>query len=1095
MIKIACSSISFLLILVSINAQQKTKPIASGVLLENGVKLHDEKKYKDAIEEFKKINRNDTNYSTALHELSLSYYSDSNFAESKKAAETGLKFFPEDKNKWYNLIANAEDELGNFDAAVANYDKIIANDENNYLAYFNKGIVYYRKEKYNEASKFLKQCLIISPFYTSAHYFLGRISIEQGKPVQALFAFCTNLLLNPDNKYAGSAVTNLLAIANTSDEVSKKINNNFGDEDNFAEQQEILLSKIALDKKYKPKSSLDDNVVKQIQVVMEKTSFVETDKGFYNQFYVPIFEQIFKQDFEKFTYFMFSGLNSKSIADYVKRNKKDLIKFSDDNIYTYFNEIRETRTLEFNKRASVTKRYYNNESGIAIIGTKKQVGKEINFVGNTQFFYNNGQLKSEGSFNEDGKRIGTWKFYHENGVLNETNNYDNGKVEGEIKTYFDNGVQSSVQFYKNDKAEGKFTNWFYNGSLRKQGFYENDKINGQLKTYSIRGLQEFEGGVKNDEYDGDFKTYHPNGVPKIISTYNAGKQNGLYKEYFYNGNIYFTGNLENGEKQGVWKEYYFSGKQKAILNYLKGEMEGEQIYYHENGKIEKKITYLKNKAEGKCEEFYEDGKIFCETIFEKGRLREITFYNAKGEAYSNTTSKRGDANLIFYNYNGNKTSEGFFTKEGFRNGKTTFYYNNGKIKSEEEYKNGELQGLKTTYFKNGSKQSEVNFEQGYEDGHYVVYNRNNTIKEEGFFENGEKQGEFRYYDDLGKLEKIVFYLNDDDEGFVEYYHPNGKIDYEEQTLNGWFTRIIQYDTLGKIIEEQFFPKGEGSFTLKNYNGNPKIKTNVKNNFINGSYKYFYSNNQIQIERFYKNGFADSIFKSYHLNGKLNLIGSYVTGEKHGIWKTYYPDGKLSHEETYELGDLNGVSKVYHEFDGSIQKEIQYKNGNVHGTFKQYGEAGNLAYVLNFEDGYLTSYSYEGKDGKLIPAIELKSATGKIISYYKNGTKSAEIDYDDNIIHGNRNIYFSNGKPFIISERAYGEETKTKKVFYPNGNLESEENHFQDAFHGSCKYYYANGKIKAEENYYLGNLHGICKYYDETNGKETIRTYFYGELIK
>ena len=43
-----------MLVIVSINAQQKTKPIASGVLLENGVKLHDEKNIKMQLKNLKK---------------------------------------------------------------------------------------------------------------------------------------------------------------------------------------------------------------------------------------------------------------------------------------------------------------------------------------------------------------------------------------------------------------------------------------------------------------------------------------------------------------------------------------------------------------------------------------------------------------------------------------------------------------------------------------------------------------------------------------------------------------------------------------------------------------------------------------------------------------------------------------------------------------------------------------------------------------------------------------------------------------------------------------------------------------------------------
>ena len=48
---------------------QKTNPlINSGELLEKGNKLHEEGKYKEAIEAYSQISRSDTNYSSALYD-------------------------------------------------------------------------------------------------------------------------------------------------------------------------------------------------------------------------------------------------------------------------------------------------------------------------------------------------------------------------------------------------------------------------------------------------------------------------------------------------------------------------------------------------------------------------------------------------------------------------------------------------------------------------------------------------------------------------------------------------------------------------------------------------------------------------------------------------------------------------------------------------------------------------------------------------------------------------------------------------------------------------------------------------------------------
>src|SRR4051812_9608171 len=94
------------------HAQANNPLINSGEVIKTGTQLHDEKKYKEAIAEYIKVDRSDTNYLNAVYELSYSYYSDSQFVKSIEFAELGMKNFPEKYSQYSTQAANSYDELG-----------------------------------------------------------------------------------------------------------------------------------------------------------------------------------------------------------------------------------------------------------------------------------------------------------------------------------------------------------------------------------------------------------------------------------------------------------------------------------------------------------------------------------------------------------------------------------------------------------------------------------------------------------------------------------------------------------------------------------------------------------------------------------------------------------------------------------------------------------------------------------------------------------------------------------------------------------------------------------------------------------------------
>src|SRR6478752_1476074 len=79
-------------------AQEKKFIINSAEIINEGVSLYDEGKYKEAIEKLKEVDRNDTNYVWALAELSMTYIADSQFVQGIKIADEGLSYNSKSNN-------------------------------------------------------------------------------------------------------------------------------------------------------------------------------------------------------------------------------------------------------------------------------------------------------------------------------------------------------------------------------------------------------------------------------------------------------------------------------------------------------------------------------------------------------------------------------------------------------------------------------------------------------------------------------------------------------------------------------------------------------------------------------------------------------------------------------------------------------------------------------------------------------------------------------------------------------------------------------------------------------------------------------------
>ena len=1075
-------------------AQHLPVLVNSSTILEDAGKLNDDGKHKEALALFTKVSKSDTNYQAILYEMSYTAFQDSQFDVAEQYARQGMELFPENTYKWYRLLGNCYIYQEKYKQAISFFDSGLNLDTYSYLGWYNKGVCLYNLDSLETAKRCFQKAVLLNPYHTSSHYFLGAICTKQGKISEAFLSFVTSLLINPNNRFLNNTISYLNALSKVTDEISGYAANAVTtDNDNFELLQEILLNKISLDEKYKLQTDLDDPITRQLQVLLEKLDYNEADKGFWMQYYVPFYTNTYKNgQFNAFVNYIFSGLNIKSVKNFNEKNKKEVDDFTSTAV-NYLNLIRRTEAVNYADRTFANYKYYYGDETLGGKGKWTNNGTDDIFQGSWEFYYNNGKIKSKGVFNNDGSKEGNWQYYYDNGVLKEKEAYKADSIEGVSEDWFSNGIKSEESIYKNGKLNGLSAVYFYNGLPKSIEHYANDLKLGEAKNYTYDGFLNYTSNYKNNELDGEVKLYYKDGTIKSAKIFVNGELNGQFKHYSEKGVLDQEGNYINGKETGEWKEYYDSTKVKAVYTYVDGELDGAYKTYYENGKLNTSTNYTNGKINGKHEYFDEDGIKSNEITYEKGKLKEAVFFDKTGKIISSSTTRKGAAYITFYDASGNKTSEGNYNKDGYNDGKYFEYYKSGKIKNSLSYNNGMRDGERILFYPDSTISEKLNFTNDNENGLLTSYYPNGSLKYAGNYVDGDKQGEQQHYNMFNTMVSSANYLNDEPDGYYTTYAPNGKILYEDRYKTGWLTIAKQFDSTGKLISENNLQNGNCEFVYKYPNGNTYIKVPYKNYLMHGKYESFYFDGKPMIVLFYQHNQEDSISRRYFYNGKLAEEGNYKIGNKVGTWKYYYSSGKLHFSDEYDNGKLNGVEVSYNQ-DGTKYMESHFSNDELDGVRTIYGADNEVAVELTYHNGILVSYSYEGKDGKPGAPVMIKDGTGLITAYYKNGIKSAEINYEESLVNGIRKIYASNGNLLIDDPRFYNDENGIKKQYSATGQLLTEENYYYGTLHGISKDFYANGNIRDEENWYDGNRNGTSKHYDETGKLTETRFYYYGLLL-
>jgi antitoxin component YwqK of YwqJK toxin-antitoxin module len=1059
------------------------------VVIDEGIKLHDEENYSEAIKKYKMVHENDSFYALALYELALSYTADKLYEDARQAALKGLSECDGVDRDMLIQYGNILDYLGQSDSAIKVYEFGIRKYPYQYRFNYEKGAAYSIQKQWDSTLKYYIEALKINPYHLVNHYKIGMMAANANKPTLAILALNTYCLISNN----GGAVLNVLStmekIANNeyipdTNAIDEKY---FSFADDLKDIDLIVHSKAALNNKYKGKVKLNYHIIKQLQVICEKLPSNYTSDNWLMNFYIKLYKSTWdKNMFEGCALHSFRLIESKDVQSQVKSKAKAIEAFQNYGT-DYLNEYRDYKTiLQDGKEKKI--RIWFADGNIRAIGEENAEGKSY---GEWTYYYSTGHISAKGVF-ENGLKTGIWNYYFENGKIKSTEEYKNGVNDGLYTKYHSNGAVEQTSTFKNDEYDGETILYNANGTILSKMQFKNGNLNGVRENFTELGLPSYSGETVDGIYQGWYKTYHTNGAVNLDTKIEKDEIQGEATYYYPDGKLKTKANYNIGKRHGEWTWYYKNGKVETTGNYINGDESGKWLYYYEDGTLEREEEYEKGAKKGILKYYDTKGRVYAELVLKNGYTDSYKYYDINGKVFAEAKTQGGKLNFVRYSSYRNKIREGQLVN-GKEEGTWKFYYENGALQYEMPFSKGKENGKMTYYYKNGKINYLAYFVDGEREGFYQSFHMNGKLETEGYYSKGERYGPWDYYYANGKLETREFYMANQITGKDYEYNVDGTPEGYSVYKNDFFNNYYQTDTSGNVYNKTNLTYGTGKYKLIQPGKQLMLEATYKGGSKDSISISYFNDKNIRNIQSYKYGVRNGLYKSYNENGKLKSEGMYVDGDQEGEWRYYNEDGKMYRKANFREGEYHGPYFTYHS-NGAVEIECSYQNGILDSTYVMKDKEGILMVQFEYEGGVLKSYTYLGTSNKLVPAIQVKNETVEIKAFYPSGKTSINYKVENGLIQGQYLEYYSNGQLYVDAMFKDGNYQGAYKIYYPNGILKRDETHDYDEEIGISKFYHENGKLSKEIPYLFGNIHGEAKYYDNTGKLIKKANYSYDNIV-
>ncbi len=1095
-------SLLFIILIISISFAQVPKNcirVNSGEIIPKAIKLMDDGKLEESEQLLLSVPFDDTLFYWSQYELALLNYDQEKY---EKALEI-LSSIGVTSSAGFNLMGNTYSDLNQYQKAFDTYDEGLQIYKYNNQLNFNKGIVYLKLDEKEKAIDCFQKAILCNPLHQGSHFRLGMTYLSQGYTIPGILALNYAVMLNTNSNYAIQALVKIDEIYSKgiksynedipiSDEISKK-------NQRFNKLMLFIDSKIALNKSFKSKSKINHIIVKQNQLVFENVEADSNSHEIFNQLYIPYFKTVLdKKKYNLFSYYLLKNTNidnNKISSEAAKMEKEHKQLYLD---FLNFLKPLIEKGIGIDNKEGITYEYDNNyvlnRFGKYTAGNSIDEKKRI---GLWTFLNSFGDINKEIHF-VDGKLTGPYALYKEGEVINRYELND-GKINGVAYSYFDKSTDNTI--LPEIIIE-----------------YVNDSVNGVKKLYNRSGVLIEDAVLKANYYDGEVKLYDEQGRIKEISEYKEGANRGNYIAYYANGNmkskIYFgekdeLGNVahyysdgtlqmigysKNEELVGKSTRFFINGNIKDEREYNdSGLEEGRFVYYYNNGQKSKEFNYINGKLNGEYWYYNRSGKPLAKEIYKNDILTGVYLYNTDGSEKEYKTTKNKMISYDIYDEEGILYKNISYQNVEKKEKTVKVYFANGLLSSENHYINYELDGKQYSYYQNGQLNNYSEYSQDMLNGLSISYYPDGKIYFEGYYMEDQPNGAIYYYFPNEKIQHILvfnkgirqsetfFYINGDK--FSDYKYANDLIHIQ-----------TYYNEKGEILKIDTIENGNGIMRAYFLNGEKSLETRIVAGMSCDTAVWYCSDGKVLTKDFYLNNNIEGMSSSFFPFGKISSKGNYLLGNLHGEKITYFLNGKISSVENYKNGELFGNSVGYFP-DGDLYYVMYYEEDLPEGIATYFAHDSIPALKIKYLYGRAVSYAYMDKNMKMSEFKPFPKEKIQIISYYSNGKKSMEIEYENGMKNGKQIIYYPNGS--ISEEKIFVNNMYdgTLISYYKNGKIRTVVDYKNDLMHGKYEEFYDNGKLFFEATYYFDELNGVANLFDKSGTLLNSEKYYYGNIIK
>ena len=287
---------------------------AQSALIHEGIALHDEKKYDEAIAKYQAVLLENPDCTAAMYEMAYSISEKGQDEKAIELANIGSKYICDELPIFYVLMANIVDSHYKQPAAAIKIYKEglkLLNGNTQFASYrsslnFNLGVTYFQQKQYSDAKASFKASVEDNRKYPSPSYLLSEVYRGMGYKIPAIFAasrFISLEYTSERSRQAAATITELLK-APRKDPKTGKVQidlslNSPKDEGDFNVLDLLLsITMVATDKEKDKNMTENERFISSLRTIFAMAS---EDKKLRSTFvgkqYIPFFIEMEKNGF------------------------------------------------------------------------------------------------------------------------------------------------------------------------------------------------------------------------------------------------------------------------------------------------------------------------------------------------------------------------------------------------------------------------------------------------------------------------------------------------------------------------------------------------------------------------------------------------------------------------------------------------------------------------------------------------------------------------------------------------------------------------------------------------------------------------------